>query len=170
MLLPTVYSRCLKIPFSLTAKETIKNHPGFSQRRAPLELLAQYSMGRPGCACFWQNNKNAVSQFKSQALAVLKFLQAGFPENLSRLPKADEKAEQEMFNLLELFQIICRDALLYACGVGQPAILLSRDPKIKDIGRMRQALRQSLRLAGILEKAVSPLALTRCFEYLAVKT
>jgi DNA polymerase-3 subunit delta' len=169
-LLPTIRSRCLTLNFNLVPQPIITD--SLVQNKIPLALaktLAQYSFGRPGQAIDLSRSAKNTVLFKNQALAMIKFQGITFPEQLLLIPGQNKAEPEPLFPLIELFQVITRDSLLFSWGVGNQSILLTKKPLSEKKQAKLKALRESFRLAEIIENAVSPMATTRCFEYLAIK-
>ncbi|KKU47320.1 MAG: polymerase III, delta prime subunit protein [Parcubacteria group bacterium GW2011_GWF2_46_8] len=169
-LIRTIRSRCLVVQFGLVPRNHILEYLDSKQSKntAP-GRLAQYGMGRPGHIMELCADPVRVTAFRNEAMAILKFQNTPFPERLTLVPKQEKESTPAPFPLLDLFQITLRDMLLYAHGAGEYAILLSRKQPVCNVKEKHVALRESLRLNDVIDGAVSPTAITRCFEYLALK-
>ena len=127
----TILSRVLQIYFSLVNEEElsswIKNFSSVSAKEA--EEIVKFSLGRPGRAWEFANDKNLLSEFKKNVLKLLSF-EGKNPGQKLILLKNFFGSGSDLSDNFSLWQGVLRDELLFSCGFEDMAEILSQKRRV----------------------------------------
>ena len=126
-LFDTILSRVLQIYFSLVdGKELSSWVKGFSSVNAKeAEEIVRFSLGRPGRAAEFTNDKNLLREFRKDVLKLLSFEGKTSGQKLILL-KDFFGQETDLPVSLSLWQEILRDELMFSCGFEDLTGILSQ--------------------------------------------